>query len=118
MKGGLRKRIRVAVLAFAARLVYGLVQHTIRPVIGPDARECLEALARNERVVFAFWHDQLTMVQRSYRGRGAGICIQVSRHSDGEIIARAVSHFGVRTARGSATRGGMASLREMLAAHR
>jgi lysophospholipid acyltransferase (LPLAT)-like uncharacterized protein len=45
------------------------------------------------------------------------VCIQVSRHGDGEIIARAVRRLGIRTARGSATRGGLASVREMLAAY-
>jgi lysophospholipid acyltransferase (LPLAT)-like uncharacterized protein len=118
MKGGRWKRLRVAVLAFAARVFYGLVKGTIRPAIGPDASEILEAFDRNERIVIAFWHGQLAMMQAPYRGRGAGVCIQVSRHSDGEIIARAVHPFGVRTARGSATRGGLASVREMLEAWR
>ena len=112
------KRLRVALLAYAATGLYGLVKATIRPVIGADAKEILEAFDKNERIVVAFWHGQLAMMQKPYRGRGAGICIQVSRHSDGEIITRAVRPFGVRTARGSATRGGVASVRDMLAALR
>ena len=112
------KRLRVAILAFAATGLYGLVKATIRPVIGADAKDILEAFDRNERIVVAFWHGQLAMMQKPYRGRGAGICIQVSRHSDGEIITRAVRPFGVRTARGSATRGGVASVRDMLEAFR
>ena len=110
------KRARVSLLAFAATGLYGLVKGTIRPVIPPEATEILGAFQRNERIVVAFWHGQLAMMQAPYRGRGAGICIQVSRHSDGEIITRAVRPFGVRTARGSATRGGVGSVRDMLEA--
>jgi len=113
-----RARIRVAVLGFAARCLYGLVKWSVRPAFGPDAAELMAAFANNERVVIAFWHGQLAMLQAAYRGRGSGICTQVSRHSDGEIIARAVQPFGIRAARGSATRGGLASVREMLEAHR
>jgi lysophospholipid acyltransferase (LPLAT)-like uncharacterized protein len=119
MKGSRRaSRMRVALLGFAARCLYGLVKTTVRPVVGADAREVLAAFERNERLVIAFWHGQLAMLQAGYRGRGAGICVQVSHHSDGEIITRAVRPFGVRAARGSATRGGLASVREMLEAHR
>ncbi|HSD11100.1 MAG TPA: lysophospholipid acyltransferase family protein [Candidatus Binatia bacterium] len=118
MTGSRRARIRVALLGFAARYLYGLVKSTVRPVVGPDAREVLAAFENNERVVIAFWHGQLAMLQAGYRGRGAGICVQVSHHSDGEIITRAVRPFGIRAARGSATRGGLASVREMIEAHR
>jgi len=111
-----RARIRIAVLGFVARLFYGLVLKTIRPVIDESLDEIMAAFAENERVLVAFWHGQLAMVQAAYRGRAAGICIQVSRHSDGEIIARAVRPYGIRSARGSATRGGVASVRQMLAA--
>lgn len=118
MKSARWKRLRVAILGLAARGLYGLVKRTIRPVIREDAREALAAFEKNERIVIAFWHGQLAMLQAAYRGRGAGICIQVSRHSDGEIIARAIRPFGIRAARGSATRGGLASVREMIEAYR
>lgn len=111
-------RLRAAVAGFAARMLYGLVKTTVRPDIRADGRELLAAFDRNERVIIAFWHGQLAMMQAPYRGRGKGICIQVSRHSDGEIIARAIRPFGIRAARGSATRGGLASVREMMEAFR
>jgi lysophospholipid acyltransferase (LPLAT)-like uncharacterized protein len=118
MRGARWKRLRVELLGVAARALYGLLKRTVRPVLGDDAREALEAFERNERIVIAFWHGQLAMLQAAYRGRGAGICIQVSRHSDGEIVARAVRPFGVRAARGSASRGGLGSVREMMKAYR
>jgi hypothetical protein len=112
-------RLRIAALAFLARWLYGLVRATIRPVIAEEeAREVYAAFERNERVIIAFWHGQLTMMQAAYRGKAAGICIQVSQHGDGEIIARAVRPYGIRTARGSASRGAISSLRSMLVAFR
>ena len=112
-------RVRVAVLGFAARLLYGVIYKSLRPVIVGDAsHELLDAFEQNERVVVAFWHAQLGMIQAGYRGRAAGICIQVSRHGDGEIIARATRAYGIRAARGSASRGGVASAREMIEAYR
>lgn len=107
-------RLRVAVLGWLARALYGLLKLTVRPVVIADAAEILRAFAANERVVIAFWHGQLAMVQHPYRG--PGVIIQVSRHTDGEIISRAVRPFGIRTARGSASRGAIASLREMIRA--
>jgi lysophospholipid acyltransferase (LPLAT)-like uncharacterized protein len=110
---------RIAVLGFAARLLYGAVQKTLRPVIiGEESHELLDAFEKNERVLIAFWHSQLGMIQAGYRGHARGICIQVSHHSDGEIVARATRVFGIRAARGSATRGGIGSAREMVEAHR
>src|SRR5262249_55957971 len=94
---GAADRARIAVLAFLARWLYGLVHATIRPVIPDDeTREIYAAFERDERVIVAFWHGQLAMVQKPYRGRAAGICVQVSRHGDGEIIARAVRAHGIR----------------------
>lgn len=118
MKSARGKRLRIALLGGLARGLYGLVRRTIRPAFAADGAELLAAFAANERVIVAFWHGQLAMLQPGYRGRGAGICVQVSRHSDGEIIARAIRPHGIRAARGSASRGGLASVREMVEARR
>lgn len=74
-----------------------------------------DAVARGgERLILAFWHArQLPLV---YTHRGRGIVVLVSRSRDGELIARILSRFGLRTARGSSTRGGDAAIRELRAA--
>jgi hypothetical protein len=38
----------------------------------------------------------------------------ISRHRDGEIIARIVARFGHRAVRGSSTRGGASALRDLI----
>lgn len=71
------------------------------------------ALAAGEKFVHAFWHSGLLplTVQR----RDEGIAVLVSRHRDGELIARIIERLGYVTGRGSSTRGGEAGVREMLA---
>jgi len=67
-------------------------------------------------VVFVFWHSRLLPL--AYIHRGEGVVVLVSRHSDGEYIARVVERMGFGTARGSSTRGGMTGLRQLLRAAR
>jgi lysophospholipid acyltransferase (LPLAT)-like uncharacterized protein len=42
------------------------------------------------------------------------IDLLISRHRDGELLARTVGHFGFDTIRGSSSRGGGGALREMM----
>ncbi len=42
------------------------------------------------------------------------VSVMVSRHSDGELIARVVKHFGISSSRGSTTRGGVGALKELI----
>jgi len=62
--------------------------------------------------IFALWHQRLLMMPLAYKGHG--LYVLISHHRDGELISRAVSRLGVRSIRGSATRGGSAGFRRML----
>lgn len=95
---------------FAARMIR-LVHACLRIETLND--EPLQALWQaNRHVILAFWHDQLLLMARGYRGPGASVLISASR--DGEYIARTMEHFGIGSVRGSSTRGGRAAFREML----
>jgi lysophospholipid acyltransferase (LPLAT)-like uncharacterized protein len=65
--------------------------------------------AEGEHLIFCFWHNRMLPFVRSQRN--SGICVMISQHGDGEIIARIVENHGFRTARGSSTRGGAAALK-------
>jgi hypothetical protein len=54
--------------------------------------------------VFAFWHGE--MLPLLWRHRSDGVSVLISLHKDGEIIARICEALGLRTVRGSTTRGG------------
>jgi lysophospholipid acyltransferase (LPLAT)-like uncharacterized protein len=69
-------------------------------------------LAQGKRMIIAFWHAQQLMMPLAYRGSEAYVLI--SRHGDGELIHRIVARFGLRSVRGSSTRGGTEALRELI----
>jgi len=66
--------------------------------------------------VYAFWHGNLLVPSAAIRGTGAAVMI--SRHADGEVIARIVERLGYTTVRGSSTRGGAAALHDAVEALR
>lgn len=70
---------------------------------------------QNRPFILAFWHGRLLMMPKSWRA-GKPIHMLISQHRDGQLIARTVAHFGIRTAEGSSTRGGSGALRTMLKA--
>ena len=71
-----------------------------------------EAIAQGRRCIFALWHARLLPLVWSHRGRG--VVVLVSRHRDGELIARIVERLGYLTSRGSSTRGGEEGMMDML----
>jgi len=79
---------------------------------GMDAWE--RELAAGARCIFAFWHARMLPLVYTHRGRG--IVVLVSRHHDGEWIARVIERLGFGTVRGSSTRGGEEATRALVAA--
>ncbi len=67
---------------------------------------------KGQHVIIAFWHQRLLMMPfLPHQGR---VGMLISRHRDGEFIARAVRFFGIDSVRGSTTRGGLSALRGMV----
>jgi len=66
----------------------------------------------DQRFILAFWHRHLLLMPWAYRGNG--ISVLVSRSTDGELVARAVGHLGIATARGSTSRAGAIGLHALL----
>ncbi len=64
------------------------------------------------RYIYALWHE--TLMGMAGRTWGAKMHMLVSRHADGELIARICQHLGWGVVRGSTTRGGATALREMV----
>lgn len=78
-----------------------------------EGEERVDALHRRRQpIILVFWHAQQLMIPLGYRG--AGTHILISRHRDGEVIARIIARFGHRSVRGSSTRGGAWALRELI----
>ena len=100
------QRAGVAIAPFLIRALYS----TWRVRMVND--EPLRALRADGRgFVFALWHGQLLPLLAHHRDQGVRVLI--SEHRDGEIIARIAESLGLRTMRGSTTRGGARALLAM-----
>ena len=107
-----RSRLGSAVLIWLYARFASLVFVTTRwRTIG---REDADALLRAGRpFISAFWHGRLMLAPHAWQAEPP-IHVMISRHRDGENIARATRHLGVVPVRGSRTRGGAAALRTSL----
>lgn len=69
----------------------------------------------HKNAVFAFWHGRMMMLpafcppQRPTR-------VLISRHRDGALISRVISHFGQATVSGSSSKGGAEAANEIVCA--
>ena len=73
-----------------------------------------EAWNKGENVITCFWHGRLLLMP--FAARGVKARVLISRHRDGEFIARVIRFFGLGTIRGSYRKGGVSALREILTA--
>jgi lysophospholipid acyltransferase (LPLAT)-like uncharacterized protein len=103
--------------AIACRLTAAyirLVRRTGRwSIEGGSIPESLVAAGRP--FIVAFWHGRLLMMPEAWR-YSPRFHMLISRHPDGQLIARTVKHLGIETIVGSSSRGGPGALRAMLRA--
>lgn len=107
----LGERLILAILPFLAAQIIRLLRSLLR-IEFLNEEVLRDFWARQEHVILSFWHDQLLLMVKGYRGPGAKILISASK--DGELIARTMSYFGQGAVRGSSSRGGRAAFRAML----
>jgi lysophospholipid acyltransferase (LPLAT)-like uncharacterized protein len=106
-----RDRLRRAacwVIHCYIRIVY---RTTIWQIEGSEWPRRLRA--EGKPFILAFWHGRLLMIPMAWQ-RLAPMHMLISAHPDGQIIADAVTYFGVDSIAGSSSRGGSAALRTML----
>lgn len=107
--------LAVSVIALYIRLVKATSRWT---VIGGEHPGSLWTAGKP--FILSFWHGRLLMVPPVWP-RAHKISMLISQHRDGELIARAIGHFGLGTIRGSAgkadkkkDKGGMGALRNIV----
>ena len=66
-----------------------------------------------EPYILAMWHGRLIMLPM-LRNRGKPLIALISGHRDGKVISRIGAAFGIQTAVGSSSKGGMRAAREMM----
>lgn len=70
--------------------------------------------AKGEQIIVVFWHGRLLMMPFVYPGKPGALLI--SQHRDGEYFSRIATILGFEVIRGSATRGGMRAIKQMIRA--
>jgi lysophospholipid acyltransferase (LPLAT)-like uncharacterized protein len=105
----LGRRLRIAAISALGGVVLRLLGMTWR-VKREGSAAFDDMLARREPFIIVFWHGEIVPVAWVHRHRGFAPLI--SRHADGEVIARIVEGLGYRTVRGSTSRGGVRALLE------
>lgn len=104
---------------FAIHIFGGLILPTLIKSwrVELDLPPHLKQLREGHKVILAFWHNrQIGLIRVANELRPVKVLI--SRHGDGEIIARIVARFGIGSVRGSSTRGGKAAVRQLVTASR
>ena len=90
-------------MSFFGWLFVLLLGKTLR--IEVKGEETLKKLRKKgKRVIYVFWHGRMFLP--TYHLRNQDIYALVSKHRDGEYLARILHHLGSRTIRGSTSRGG------------
>jgi len=64
-------------------------------------------------MIVCFWHGRLLMVCKAWKGPHA-FHMLISGHSDGQVIAKTVGHFGIRWLKGSASKNPKASFKQLM----
>ena len=112
------QRVKAAAIGAAAYPLVAALGRTLTWKV--DGAEHVDLLAHSRRpAILALWHGRILPATLYWRGRG--IVAMTSENFDGEWIARLMSRFGFRAARGSTSRGGPRALvqlrRELAAGH-
>ncbi len=63
-------------------------------------------------IIYAFWHNRIFYLPYLYRKTHTGV--MVSKHKDGEIIAKVMNKLKLKPVRGSTSRGGIRALIEII----
>ena len=102
--------IQVLLVRLAAVYLQLLYRTTRWMMVQPPASRDL--VAKGRPVIACFWHGRM-VVMHAAAPRGGSVHMLVSGHRDGQLIARAIAHMGVRTVTVSSKGGGGAALRAM-----
>lgn len=97
-------------------LAYGLVglfQLSYRYTrLNPELRDQASQMNEKKTLAYACWHQNALSTVMAHTWRR--LAILVSRSFDGEVIAFVAKKFGIHSARGSSSRGGLEALRQLI----
>ncbi len=112
-KLALTERLFLSVLSFFSYAFVRLYLATLRKTYA-NTDDYRSRYAREEGMILAFWHNQILSMPFLYFGKRFQISTLVSLSQDGELTARIVRLWGIRSVRGSSHRGGISALKTLL----
>ena len=102
------KRLQRRLLGEAAWMVIYLLRLTWRiEIINSHHRQAAEQYQPKGAMVLATWHE--SCLASIVAHRGMRLCLLVSPSTDGDLVALVAGRLGLRSVRGSSTRGGRAA---------
>ena len=107
LRGGLIKPAAFG-LSCVLKAWLGTLRFRLRELV-PGVAPTTKGL--RERFIYVFWHEGLLLPAKAFAH--LPLHVLISEHADGELIAQVMKHLGIRSVRGSTTRGGTAALHEM-----
>lgn len=108
---GLLNKITVAITPLIASLLIRFLDKSMS-ITYINFEKIWDDWHQGKKIIIAFWHGRLIMMPIMYKGQG--VSILVSQHRDGELIARTVQKFGMKSIRGSSTRGWLGGIKGLL----
>lgn len=107
----MKRWIDEVVVPWAGYLYIRLLKWTTRVVRQND--QALEGIrAEGGQYILAFWHSRFVMMRYVYPD--TRIVVLISQHRDAQRLGKILERFGLSTAAGSSTRGGVAGMRQVL----
>ena len=112
MKKMLKHPITITALSFVASLLLRVIYLTCRKsdAIHPESAAFFNG---EQQGILCFWHGRLIAIPFR-KPKKRRIYVLISHHADGEWIARIISFFGIRSIRGSSSKGATRALRDVL----
>ncbi|MCX6639162.1 MAG: lysophospholipid acyltransferase family protein [bacterium] len=111
MPSKLKQRL-VDLLIFLGPWLIRLICFTLR-IRKVNFEPTLRLIQDRKSILYCLWHGR--MFVPIFLHRRQGVVVMISRHADGEMIARIVTRLGYRTVRGSSKKGGREAFYDLLA---
>jgi lysophospholipid acyltransferase (LPLAT)-like uncharacterized protein len=112
MSKRLKYLVLLTLLPFVASLIIRFLKLSYR--IHHINKEPIDHLWKNDKSsIVCFWHGRIFSAM-PFAFQKTRFKVLISRHGDGEFIARVVKHFGIGTVRGSYRKASVSSVREII----
>lgn len=103
--------LRTIVCFLAAQYIRFVYATNKWEIMGQEIPENL--IQNNIPFIVAFWHGRLLMLPCAWK-RKYKLHLLISRHNDGELISKTVSHLGLLSIRGSTNKRGAEAVRKLV----